>query len=109
MADLKGEDFVLDLVEQLYRLRRGQPALFRKSPYTIDRKGSRDDARRENLLQSCPPDATTLYFVSKNKATWEQDPTKFWQIHVTTHSREPQPLVQDMIAGSYVAATRSDT
>lgn len=109
MARLKEEGFVLDLVEQLYRLRCGQPALLRKSPYTIDRKGPKDDARLGNLLRNSPPVAATLYHVNKNKAIWEQDPAKFWRIHVTTHSCEPQPLVQVMIAGSYVAATRSDT
>lgn len=100
---------MLDLVEQLYKLRRKRPALFRKSLYTIDRKGSKDDARREKLLGSCVPDPATLQYVNGHKATWEQDPASFWHIYVTTVSCEQQFIVQAMIAGSYVAAMRSDT
>lgn len=99
---------MMDLLQQLYELRRARPALFRRSPYSIERKGAKETNRLKGLLQSCAPTVETVQFLQQHKEQWTQDAAEFWKARNFTlfTGRDLPPQAQ--MAFSYVAAMRSD-
>jgi len=99
---------VLDLLERLYNLRQVQPSLFRRSAYSIDRKGSKDANRFERLLKTCCPPAEALEYVKHHTTEWLEYPERFWIPQSSAASVLRLLSPQATLAGAYAALMRSD-
>ena len=104
----QGEEFVLGLLEQLYQLRSRRPSLFRRSVYSIDRKTSKDAVRYSKMLTNCLPPPEAIQYVQVHRAKWESCPEDFWRVQSCILLFGSGISPQAKIAGSYVAAMRSD-